>query len=84
MASSGCHPSCSYCRTKTTAVEIWEDTDGEVDTVISGVGTGGTVTGIGQALKKRKAGFKVIAVEPEDSPARTSELYRPLDEDLFR
>ncbi len=52
---------------RTTAEEIWNDTDGEIDTVISGVGTGGTVTGIGQALKKRKPGFKVIAVEPEDS-----------------
>lgn len=53
---------------RTTAEEIWEDTDGKVDTVVAGVGTGGTITGIGQALKKRKAGFETIAVEPEASP----------------
>jgi cysteine synthase A len=53
---------------RTTAEEIWEDTDGKVDAVISGVGTGGTITGIAQAIKKRKPGFKAIAVEPEDSP----------------
>jgi cysteine synthase A len=52
----------------TTADEIWTDTDGKIDAVISGVGTGGTVTGIGQELKKRKPSFKAIAVEPEDSP----------------
>jgi cysteine synthase A len=52
---------------KTTAEEIWEDTSGEVDIVIAGVGTGGTLTGIGEVLKKRKPGFKVIAVEPKDS-----------------
>ena len=53
---------------KTTAEEIWEDTDGKVDAVIAGVGTGGTITGVAQALKKRKPEFKAIAVEPEDSP----------------
>ena len=53
---------------RTTAEEIWEDTDGKVDAVISGVGTGGTITGIAQSIKKRKPGFKAIAVEPEDSP----------------
>jgi cysteine synthase A len=53
---------------KTTAEEIWEDTDGKVDALIAGVGTGGTVTGVAQALKERKPGFKAIAVEPEDSP----------------
>ncbi len=52
----------------TTAEEIWEDTDGKVDAMIAGVGTGGTITGVAQALKKRKSEFKVIAVEPEDSP----------------
>ncbi len=52
----------------TTAEEIWNDTDGQVDAVISGVGTGGTVTGIAQALKERKPSFRAIAVEPEDSP----------------
>ena len=53
---------------KTTAEEIWEDTDGQVDTLISGVGTGGTVTGVAQLLKQRKPSFKAIAVEPEASP----------------
>ena len=52
----------------TTAEEIWNDTDGKVDVVISGVGTGGTITGIGQVLKERKPSVKMIAVEPEDSP----------------
>jgi len=53
---------------RTTAEEIWKDTDGSVDAVVSGVGTGGTVTGIAEELKQRKPGFKAIAVEPEDSP----------------
>jgi len=53
---------------RTTAEEIWNDTDGKVDAVVSGVGTGGTITGIGQVLKPRKASLKMIAVEPEDSP----------------
>ena len=53
---------------RTTAEEIWNDTDGAVDVVISGVGTGGTITGIGQVLKARKPSVKMIAVEPEDSP----------------
>ncbi|MGO4343373.1 cysteine synthase A [Pedococcus sp. 2YAF34] len=53
---------------KTTAEEIWKDTDGEVDIVVAGIGTGGTVTGVGQVLKSRKPGVKMIAVEPEESP----------------
>ncbi|MEI6632076.1 MAG: cysteine synthase A [bacterium] len=53
---------------ETTALEIWEDTDGKADILVAGVGTGGTLTGVGQALKKQKPGFKVIAVEPFDSP----------------
>jgi cysteine synthase A len=52
----------------TTAEEIWNDTRGEVDVVISGIGTGGTITGTGQVLKARKTGLRMIAVEPEDSP----------------
>ncbi|GLK82972.1 cysteine synthase A [Ancylobacter defluvii] len=51
-----------------TAEEIWNDTDGAVDVVVSGVGTGGTITGIGQVLKPRKPGLRMVAVEPEDSP----------------
>ncbi len=53
---------------RTTAEEIWDDTDGKVDVVISGVGTGGTLTGVGEVLKERKPGIKMVAVEPEDSP----------------
>ena len=53
---------------KTTAEEIWNDTDGKVDILISGIGTGGTITGIAEVIKKRKPGFKAIAVEPDASP----------------
>ncbi|NJL78459.1 MAG: cysteine synthase A [Richelia sp. RM2_1_2] len=53
---------------ETTAEEIWQDTDGEVDFVIAGVGTGGTITGIAEVIKQRKPSFQVIAVEPKNSP----------------
>jgi len=53
---------------KTTAEEIWEDTDGKADILISGVGTGGTITGVGEVIKARKPSFRVIAVEPAASP----------------
>ena len=53
---------------KTTALEIWKDTDGKVDILVSGVGTGGTITGIAEVIKKRKPSFKAIAVEPTNSP----------------
>lgn len=53
---------------KTTAEEIWKDSDGEVDIIIGGVGTGGTITGAGEALKEKKPGIKVVAVEPFSSP----------------
>jgi cysteine synthase A len=53
---------------ETTAREIWEDTDGQVDIVVAGVGTGGTVTGIAEVIKPRKQGFKAVAVEPISSP----------------
>jgi len=52
----------------TTAEEIWEDTDGQVDIFVSGVGTGGTITGVGEVIKKRKPSIKVVAVEPFNSP----------------
>jgi cysteine synthase A len=52
----------------TTAEEIWNDTDGGVDILVSGIGTGGTITGVGQVLKAKKPGLQVVAVEPADSP----------------
>ena len=56
---------------KTTAEEIWKDTDGQVDIVIAGIGTGGTITGVGQVLKERNPNIQVIAVEPEESAILT-------------
>lgn len=53
---------------QTTAQEIWDDTDGSVDILVSGVGTGGTITGISEVLKEKKPGFQAVAVEPDDSP----------------
>ncbi len=53
---------------KTTAEEIWKDTDGQVDIIVAGVGTGGTITGVGETLKAKKPGIRVVAVEPSDSP----------------
>lgn len=62
------NPSNPEIHRKTTALEIWEDTDGHVDVVVAGVGTGGTITGISEVIKKKKPEFKAIAVEPENSP----------------
>jgi cysteine synthase A len=59
---------------KTTAEEIWRDTDGKADILISGVGTGGTITGVGEVIKKRKPSFKTIAVEPVTSPVITQKM----------
>ena len=53
---------------ETTALEIWEDTDGNVDVLVAGVGTGGTITGVAEVIKKKKPSFKAVAVEPADSP----------------
>lgn len=53
---------------QTTAEEIWKDTDGEVDIVVAGIGTGGTITGVGEVLKARKPSVQIVAVEPEESP----------------
>jgi len=58
---------------KTTAEEIWRDTDGAVDIVVAGVGTGGTISGIGQVIKPRKPSFKCVVVEPTDSPVITQQ-----------
>jgi len=61
------NPANSEIHRLTTAEEIWRDTGGEVDILVSGVGTGGTITGVAEVIKKRKPGFKAIAVEPTDS-----------------
>jgi cysteine synthase A len=59
---------------KTTAEEIWKDTDGKIDILVSAVGTGGTITGVAEVIKERRPGFKAIAVEPKDSPVITQTL----------
>jgi cysteine synthase A len=63
-----CNPANPQIHRETTAEEIWADTDGEVDFLISGVGTGGTITGVAEIIKARKPSFKAIAVEPASSP----------------
>src|ERR1700726_4779324 len=60
---------------KTTAEEIWNDTDGKVDILVSAVGTGGTITGCYEVLKKRKPSFKTVAVEPVNSPVITQKMH---------
>ena len=62
---------------KTTAEEIWNDTDGKVDILISGIGTGGTITGVGEVIKARKPSFKAIAVEPDASPVLSGGVKGP-------
>jgi cysteine synthase A len=62
------NPSNPEIHRKTTAEEIWRDTDGKVDIIVSGIGTGGTITGVGEVLKPRKPGLKIVAVEPDASP----------------
>jgi cysteine synthase A len=62
------NPANAEIHRKTTAEEIWNDTEGKVDILVAGVGTGGTVTGISQVIKQRKPSFRTVAVEPKDSP----------------
>ena len=62
---------------KTTAEEIWRDTDGKVDILVAGIGTGGTITGVGEVLKKRKPSLKVVAVEPDASPVLSGGVKGP-------
>jgi cysteine synthase A len=68
MPNQFANPANPRIHRKTTAEEIWSDTDGQVDMLVAGVGTGGTITGVSQAIKARKASFRAIAVEPADSP----------------
>ena len=68
MPNQFANPANPEIHRKTTAQEIWSDTDGKVDIVVSGVGTGGTITGVAEVIKTRKPSFKAVAVEPADSP----------------
>jgi cysteine synthase A len=71
------HPANPDVHRRTTAEEIWRDTNGVVDAVVLGVGTGGTLTGVGQVLKSRKPDLRVIAVEPESSPVLSGGKHSP-------
>ncbi len=75
------NPANPAIHSKTTAEEIWADTDGKVDVLVAAVGTGGTITGVAEAIKSRKADFKAVAVEPKDSPVisqtRAGEPVKP-------
>lgn len=71
LARQFANPANAQIHRETTAEEIWADTDGGVDIVVVGIGTGGTITGVGQVLKERKPGVQIIAVEPKDSPLLT-------------
>jgi len=62
---------------RTTAEEIWRDTNGRIDILVAGVGTGGTITGVSEVLKKRKPSFRAIAVEPKDSPVLSGGVPGP-------
>jgi len=68
VASQFKNPANPQIHRETTALEIWEDTDGKVDIFVAGVGTGGTITGVGEVLKAKKPSVQVVAVEPKDSP----------------
>lgn len=71
------NPSNPAIHRETTAREIWRDTDGQVDIFVAGVGTGGTITGVGEVLKENKPGVKVVAVEPYDSPLLSGGVAGP-------
>ena len=71
------NPANAAMHRKTTAEEIWRDTDGKVDVLIAGSGTGGTLTGVSQILKERKPSFKTIAIEPTESPVISGGTHSP-------
>ena len=68
LARQFANPANPEIHRRTTAVEIWDDTDGSVDIVVAGIGTGGTITGVGQVLKERKPSVRMVGVEPAESP----------------
>ncbi len=69
------NPSNPEIHRKTTAKELWNDTEGKIDFLVSGVGTGGTITGVAESIKKKKPSFKVVAVEPKDSAVLSRQKY---------
>ncbi|HBR20545.1 MAG: Cysteine synthase A [Parcubacteria group bacterium GW2011_GWA2_43_17] len=71
------NPANSEAHRRTTAEEIWDDTDGKIDILVAGVGTGGTITGVSEVIKKRKKTFKAITVEPDSSPVLSGEKPGP-------
>lgn len=71
------NPANPVCHKKTTAKEIWEDTDGEIDIFVAGVGTGGTLSGIGEFLKEKNPAIKIVAVEPDSSPVLSEGIAGP-------
>lgn len=71
------NPSNPEAHRRTTALEIWDDTDGEVDAFVAGVGTGGTITGVAQVIKQRKPSFEAVAVEPAESPVLSGGRPQP-------
>jgi cysteine synthase A len=71
------NPSNPEIHRTTTAVELWQDTDGQIDVLVGGIGTGGTITGAGEVLKSLKPGIQVIAVEPSESPILTDGKFGP-------
>lgn len=77
LARQFANPANVEAHIQTTAEEIWQDTDGEVDIVVAGIGTGGTVTGVGKVLKERKPEVQIIAVEPAESPLLTKGTAGP-------
>lgn len=76
-ANQFANPANPAIHAKTTAEELWDDTDGKIDIFVAGIGTGGTVTGVGHVLKERKPGVQIVGVEPKDSPLLTEGTAGP-------